>query len=169
VFGNPPLDFCLGALTSNKLHALEHELAQAAIIQRALLPRRTSPFNGWQVHYHYAPTGPVGGDCCDLFEYNCDLLFLLGDVSGKGLAASLLMSHVHGTFRALANTDCPLDSMLEAANHLQLVLIHPRGHGNETRCPRPIPPGASLLHDQSRLRVILFLVRAHPCCASVWS
>jgi sigma-B regulation protein RsbU (phosphoserine phosphatase) len=118
LFASPPLDFCLGALTGNKPPALEHDLAQAVITQRALLPRRTSPFNGWQVHYHYAPTAPVGGDCCDLFEYNGDLLFLLGDVSGKGLAASLLMSHLHGTFRALANTDCPLDSMMEAANRI---------------------------------------------------
>jgi sigma-B regulation protein RsbU (phosphoserine phosphatase) len=60
----------------------------------------------------------VSGDYCDLFESRGALLFLLGDVSGKGVAASMLMSHLHATFRSLADADLPLDRMVEAANRI---------------------------------------------------
>jgi sigma-B regulation protein RsbU (phosphoserine phosphatase) len=49
---------------------------------------------------------------------NGNLLFLFGDVCGKGLSASLLMSHLHGTFQALAATDSPLDNMVEVASRI---------------------------------------------------
>jgi sigma-B regulation protein RsbU (phosphoserine phosphatase) len=52
----------------------------------------------YEFGFHYAPAGPVSGDYCDLIECDSGLLFFFGDVSGKGLAASLLMSHLHGTF-----------------------------------------------------------------------
>jgi phosphoserine phosphatase RsbU/P len=46
------------------------------------------------------------------------LLFMLGDVSGKGIAASMLMSHLHATFRSLAEAGLPLDRMVEDANRI---------------------------------------------------
>jgi sigma-B regulation protein RsbU (phosphoserine phosphatase) len=70
------------------------------------------------VKYHYAPAGLVSGDYCDLLETPAGLLFMLGDVSGKGVAASMLMSHLHATFRSLANTDLALGAMVEAANRI---------------------------------------------------
>ncbi len=48
----------------------------------------------------------VSGDYCDLIlplESDGKLVFLLGDVAGKGLAAALLMTHLHAMFRSLAN------------------------------------------------------------------
>jgi len=52
----------------------------------------------------------VSGDYCDLFETEGGLLFMLGDVSGKGIAASMLMSHLHATFRSLAEERPPARS-----------------------------------------------------------
>jgi sigma-B regulation protein RsbU (phosphoserine phosphatase) len=43
---------------------------------------------------------------------------MLGDVSGKGVAASMLMSHLHATFRSLAEGGLPLDKMVEHANRI---------------------------------------------------
>lgn len=43
---------------------------------------------------------------------------MLGDVSGKGVAASMLMSHLHATFRSLAEASLPLDQMVEHANRI---------------------------------------------------
>jgi sigma-B regulation protein RsbU (phosphoserine phosphatase) len=60
----------------------------------------------------------VSGDYCDLFETNSGLLFMLGDVSGKGVAASMLMSHLHATFRSLAEAGLPLGRMVEDANRI---------------------------------------------------
>jgi sigma-B regulation protein RsbU (phosphoserine phosphatase) len=70
------------------------------------------------VRYHYQPAGMVSGDYCDLFETDGGLLFMLGDVSGKGVAASMLMSHLHATFRSLAEAGLPLDRMVEDANRI---------------------------------------------------
>jgi len=118
LLADPLVRFCLDDLSGEERHALEGDLAMAAQIQRALLPGRNLSTQHWSVHYHYAPAGVVSGDYCDLFHSNNDLLFLLGDVSGKGVAASMLMSHLHATFRSLANLDLPLDRMVQAANRI---------------------------------------------------
>src|SRR5438309_5390308 len=60
----------------------------------------------------------VSGDYCDLFETDGGLLLMLGDVSGKGVAASMLMSHLHATFRSLAEGGLPLDRLVEDANRI---------------------------------------------------
>jgi hypothetical protein len=86
---SPLLDFCLDGLTHRERDALESELNLAACLQQALLPRHDSSDHGWQICYHYAPAGLLSGDYCDFFESNSGLFFLLGDVSGKGVAASL--------------------------------------------------------------------------------
>ena len=72
----------------------------------------------WHMRYHYAPARVVSGDYCDVFESKDGLVFLLGDVSGKGIAASMLMSHLHATFRSLADADLPLDKMVGVANRI---------------------------------------------------
>jgi sigma-B regulation protein RsbU (phosphoserine phosphatase) len=118
LLADPLLQFCLDDLTSEERRALEGDLMLAAQIQQALLPPRDFSPAGWQIRYHYAPAGLVSGDYCDLFESKGRLLFLLGDVSGKGVAASMLMSHLHATFRSLADADLPLDRMVEAANRI---------------------------------------------------
>jgi len=83
-----------------------------------LLPPPELSAAGWQVRYHYEPVGPVSGDYCDVLESDSGLLFLFGDVSGKGVAASMLMSHLHATFRSLARANLPLQRMVEAANRV---------------------------------------------------
>jgi sigma-B regulation protein RsbU (phosphoserine phosphatase) len=118
LLADPLLQFCLDDLTSEERRALESDLTLAARIQQALLPDHNFSPAGWQVRYHYAPAGLVSGDYCDLFESKRGLLFLLGDVSGKGVAASMLMSRLHATFRSLADGDMPLDRMVEAANRI---------------------------------------------------
>jgi phosphoserine phosphatase RsbU/P len=118
LLADPLLQFCLDDLTSEERRALESDLVLAGRIQQALLPPRDFSPAGWQIRYHYAPAGLVSGDYCDLFESKGGLLFLLGDVSGKGVAASMLMSHLHATFRSLANAELPLDRMVEAANRI---------------------------------------------------
>lgn len=115
---NPLLRFCLDHLSTEEQRALEKDLVLAAGIQRALLPRPDWSVNGWQARYHYQPANVVSGDYCDLIESNGGFLFLLGDVSGKGVAASMLMSHLHATFRTLAGQQLPLQKLMEHANRL---------------------------------------------------
>jgi sigma-B regulation protein RsbU (phosphoserine phosphatase) len=118
LLADPLARFCLDHLTSAEQRALESDLSLAARIQRALLPKPGLALAGWDVRYHYQPAGVVSGDYCDLFETDSGLLFMLGDVSGKGVAASMLMSHLHATFRSLAEAGLPLDRMVEDANRI---------------------------------------------------
>jgi sigma-B regulation protein RsbU (phosphoserine phosphatase) len=118
LLADPLVRFCLDHLTTAEQRALESDLSLAARIQRALLPKPGLTPKGWDVHYHYQPAGMVSGDYCDLFETDGGLLFTLGDVSGKGVAASMLMSHLHATFRSLAEADLPLDRMVQDANRI---------------------------------------------------
>jgi len=118
LLADPLVQFCLDDLSREERHALESDLNLAARIQQALLPKPHLSASGFHARYHYAPAGLVSGDYCDLFQSNGSLIFLLGDVSGKGVAASMLMSHLHATFRSLANVDLPLDRMVHAANRI---------------------------------------------------
>ena len=118
LLSDPLVRFCLDHLSSAEQRALESDLSLAARIQRALLPKADFAPVGWDVRYHYQPAGMVSGDYCDLFETDAGLLFMLGDVSGKGVAASMLMSHLRATFRSLAEACLPLDRMVEDANRI---------------------------------------------------
>jgi sigma-B regulation protein RsbU (phosphoserine phosphatase) len=118
LLADPLVRFCLDHLSSAEQRALESDLSLAARIQRALLPKASLTPAGWDVRFHYQPAGMVSGDYCDLFETEGGLLFMLGDVSGKGVAASMLMSHLHATFRTLAEAGLPLDRMVEDANRI---------------------------------------------------
>ncbi len=118
LLADPLVRFCLDHLTSAEQRALESDLSLAARIQRALLPKPGLAPAGWHVRFHYQPAGMVSGDYCDLLETDSGLLFMLGDVSGKGVAASMLMSHLHATFRSLAEAGLPLDRMVEDANRI---------------------------------------------------
>lgn len=118
LLSDPLVRFCLDHLTSEEQRALESDLELAARIQKGLLPPPEMSAAGWQVRYHYEPAGPVSGDYCDVLASDGGLLFLFGDVSGKGVAASMLMSHLHATFRSLARANLPLQRMVEAANRI---------------------------------------------------
>jgi phosphoserine phosphatase RsbU/P len=118
LLSNPLLRFCLDHLSQDEQRALEKDLVLAAGIQKALLPRQDWAVDGWQARYHYQPASLVSGDYCDLIENEDGFLFLLGDVSGKGVAASMLMSHLHATFRTLAQQNLPLPKMVQHANRL---------------------------------------------------
>jgi sigma-B regulation protein RsbU (phosphoserine phosphatase) len=118
LLADPLVQFCLDHLTSAEQRALESDLSLAARIQRGLLPKPGLAPAGWDVRYHYQPVGVVSGDYCDLFETDGGMLLMLGDVSGKGVAASMLMSHLHATFRSLAESGLPLERMVEDANRI---------------------------------------------------
>lgn len=115
---DPTIEVCLDCMSQEEQRALERDLALAARIQRGLLPRGDLAPTGWHVRYYYQPAGLVSGDFCDLVDTKSGLLFLFGDVAGKGLAASMLMSHLHATFRTLADTELSLERMVQLANRL---------------------------------------------------
>lgn len=106
LMADPLVCLCLDHLTPQQQRALESDLELAAQVQRTLLPPRDFRAAGWQFHYHWQPFGLVSGDYCDLIHSKDggeEIWFLLGDVSGKGVAASMLMTHLHAIFRSLTS------------------------------------------------------------------
>jgi sigma-B regulation protein RsbU (phosphoserine phosphatase) len=121
LIADPLTCLCLDHLTGEQQRALERDLELAARVQRGLLPQTDVRFRDWHTHYRYKPAGVVSGDYCDVISpasQNGKLIFLLGDVAGKGVAASLLMTHLHAMFRSLSRVDLELDKLLETANRL---------------------------------------------------
>jgi sigma-B regulation protein RsbU (phosphoserine phosphatase) len=119
LLADPLTRFCLGDLTPREQRALEEDLELAGQIQNGLLPPPTQQIDGWEVSYHYEPAGAVSGDYCDLINgENQSLHFALGDVSGKGVAASMLMAHLNAMFRTLISINLPLEQMMERASRV---------------------------------------------------
>src|SRR5262245_35661857 len=116
---DPIARFCLDCLNEQEQRALQNDLDTVSLVQYSLLPTQDLRVDGWRAYYHYESAGPVGGDYCDLVSNeNGDLFFLLGDVAGKGIAASMLMAHLHAIFRSLITLDLPVDRLVERANQV---------------------------------------------------
>jgi sigma-B regulation protein RsbU (phosphoserine phosphatase) len=122
---DPLVRFCIDHLTPSQQRALEQDLELAARIQSALLPPKEVHHGGWRTAYHFEPAGSVSGDYCDLIETeNGGLYFMLGDVSGKGVAAAMLMSHLHALFRALISVDLALTQIVGRASRVFCESTH---------------------------------------------
>jgi serine phosphatase RsbU (regulator of sigma subunit)/pSer/pThr/pTyr-binding forkhead associated (FHA) protein len=81
---------------------MRRELQTAAAIQRRLLPQELPNAPGYRIVASQSTCDAVGGDLYDLALLpDGSLQVCLGDVSGKGIAAALLMSDVLATVRAL--------------------------------------------------------------------
>lgn len=118
LIADPLVRYCLDHMTSDQRRALEDDLILASRIQGALLPEPVLKTEGWDVAYHYEGAGPISGDYCDLMTTGDDLYFIVGDVSGKGVAASMLMAHLHASFRALASLNLPLEQIMARASRM---------------------------------------------------
>jgi steroid delta-isomerase-like uncharacterized protein len=87
---------------------IEPVLQVARRIQQALLPKTVPALDGWEVAAYYKPAREVGGDFYDFFELEDDRVgFVVGDATGKGMPAALVMATTRGMLRAVAQ---PLDS-----------------------------------------------------------
>jgi sigma-B regulation protein RsbU (phosphoserine phosphatase) len=87
---------------------LDTELAIASDIQQALLPSPPAARDGWRFAARLAQAGHIGGDLYDFVDGGRFVLVLLGDVSGKGIPAALVMASARALFRQIArNTDRP--------------------------------------------------------------
>jgi sigma-B regulation protein RsbU (phosphoserine phosphatase) len=116
---NPLLEYCLCDLTPQQQRALELDLQLARQIQAGLLPDPDFVSAGWEGYFRYEPLGMVSGDFCDLWTQPGEpdtVYFAVGDVSGKGVAASLLMSHLQAAFRSLIEAGVPLSTLVERVN-----------------------------------------------------
>ena len=90
------------SISTEKNERLEGELHIARTIQMAMLPKVFPPFNDHpdlNVYGMVNPAKEIGGDLYDFFLRHDKLFFCVGDVSGKGVPAALVMAMTHSLFR----------------------------------------------------------------------
>ena len=98
---------------------LKNDLEVAREIQLAMLPQRTHAIRDLEAAGLTRPANTVGGDCYDILRLpDSRLLLMLGDVSGKGSPAALLMALAIAMLRTLAPEDLPLVGLVERLNRL---------------------------------------------------
>jgi sigma-B regulation protein RsbU (phosphoserine phosphatase) len=82
---------------------IDTQLALAAEIQRHLLPPVSAGSNGVRWAGRLEPALRIGGDFYDVIPADADDLFIVGDVSGKGIPAALLQASAHALFHTIAH------------------------------------------------------------------
>lgn len=150
LLADPLVCYCLDHLTAPQRSALQRDLDLAAQVQRNLLPRADLRAGCWETSFHYAPLGPVSGDYCDLIPSDGELFFVLGDVSGKGVAASMLMTQLHALFRSLTRVSLPLEQIVVLTNRVfcESALA---GHYATLVCGRAKPTGEVEIYNAGHL------------------
>ena len=93
--------------TTAQKASIESELNVAHSIQMSMLPSVFPNLEGLDMYASMTPAKEVGGDLYGYLLKDDNLYFCLGDVSGKGVPASLFMAQVTRLFRTLANQQIP--------------------------------------------------------------
>ena len=95
---------------------MERELTIAHNIQKALLPQSFPEHADIDLYATQTPARDVGGDLYDYFVHEGCLVFCIGDVSGKGVPAALLMAVMKSMFRSEAHRADSAAGIVETMN-----------------------------------------------------
>ena len=105
---------------------VEQELRVARSIQQASLPKEVPKLVGWQITPYYHPAREVGGDFYDFFELdNGRLGLVVGDATGKGIPAALVMASARSMLRAVAQVSESPGDVLRRVNDSLVADIPP--------------------------------------------
>jgi predicted ester cyclase len=106
---------------------IEQELRVARSIQQASLPKEVPTIEGWQISPFYQPAREVGGDFYDFLELKDGQLGLVvGDATGKGVPAALVMASARSMLRAVAQaSDYSPGDVLRRVNDSLVIDIPP--------------------------------------------
>lgn len=136
--------------------SLESEMAAAHEIQSVLVSEAIPEIPGYSIESVYLPAAQVGGDFFQIiplprasYQSEASALIAIGDVSGKGLRAAMIVSLVIGTLRTLCTT---LEEPAAILNELNRHLCG-RMHGGFVTCLllRINPDGTLLLANAGHL------------------
>jgi len=112
-------NICLDCYSEDQLRNLERDLELAAKVQEQLLPCCTPYIEGVEIAFRSKPAGVVGGDYHDFFTLKGGSQGIaIGDVMGKGLPASMLMSNLQASLRILGPDYDRLDQLAAHLNRL---------------------------------------------------
>ncbi len=119
------------------LKGLERELDIAREIQQGFLPAELPRMEGWEIAAYFKAAREVAGDFYDAFLLpDGNLVWVIGDVCGKGVGAALFMTLFRSLIRATATTDTFTNQektpALSAAERLQHVISFTNQYISET-------------------------------------
>lgn len=101
---------------------LSAELAASRGVQQVLIPEETPAIPGFSIQTIYKPYGEVGGDFFQILPLPAGgVLIAIGDVSGKGMPAAMMVSLLVGTLHALVETTTSPGQLLAGLNRLVQV------------------------------------------------
>jgi predicted ester cyclase len=93
------------AAEAQERERIEHELQVARQIQQELLPESIPKPDGWRIAAYYGPAREVGGDFYDFLEFPDGRIGLVvGDATGHGMPAALVMATTRGMLRAVVQS-----------------------------------------------------------------
>jgi len=93
------------AAEAQQRERIEHELQVARQIQQELLPESIPKPDGWRIAAYYGPAREVGGDFYDFLEFPDGRIGLVvGDATGHGMPAALVMATTRGMLRAVVQS-----------------------------------------------------------------
>jgi sigma-B regulation protein RsbU (phosphoserine phosphatase) len=102
-------------LEQKEKQRLENELAIAQEVQEQLFPKEISQLESLEVHGFCRPARTVSGDYYDFLKLGREKMILaVGDISGKGISAALMMATIHAAVRAYSLEGVPLLSEMAA-------------------------------------------------------
>lgn len=98
---------------------IREEMRLAKITQELLLPKELPHVSGFKLAAKMISASEVGGDYYDLIRIDdLHLAFCLGDISGKGMSAAMLMANLQATLRSHLSTGKSCKEIITASNNL---------------------------------------------------
>jgi len=95
---------------------VQRQLHMAAKVQKRMLPHDVPHIPPFDIASRYVPSFELGGDFYDFIDLDGNLGIAVGDVVGKGIAASLLMASVRSSLRAYAQDVYDIDEIIARVN-----------------------------------------------------
>ena len=116
--------------SQRRQQAMEQDVKQAQEVQQVLIPMALPQVPGLTIESEYRPAREVGGDFFQILLHANDgsVLIVVGDVTGKGLQAGMLVALIVGAIRSTAETTADPLSMIQALNRR----LCGRGHAHAT-------------------------------------
>jgi sigma-B regulation protein RsbU (phosphoserine phosphatase) len=113
---------CLGHYTEAELRQLESELELSQVVQRALLPQQVPTISGYDIAAFSRPAQIVTGDYFDFLPFADGTHgFVVGDVSGHGVSAGMLIASLQTVFHTLTPE---ADSPVEVLKRINRLYVH---------------------------------------------
>jgi sigma-B regulation protein RsbU (phosphoserine phosphatase) len=131
-------------LEQKEKQRLEGELAIAQEVQAQLFPRQVTELESLEVHGFCRPARTVSGDYYDFLTASSHKLILaVGDISGKGISAALLMATIHSAVRAYSVESLPQMRETMSRESMARELMSRESISRELMSREPVAVGAA--------------------------